>query len=458
MTLYALPSPSLGGGGPFLEEFLCQKTLLECANREPPPLAWEYLQQAQRRHRRRRRHLSVVEGYETQRLSQVGWGLVLPADLPQEVLSALEPLIHWRQGQTGRPWQATYQTGENAREFLDRHGMAPGPVDPKIVPYYLLIVGPPTGVPFEVQQTLGVNHGVGRLDFSEVADYRLYAEHVVAREQAQVAQASRMGFLGTSHDAVTRQGLRFLLEPLAKSLGRLRGWTAECAFGAEAHRRRYLELATGEGAPTLFLSLCHGVMRPCGAKDQHALQGAQVCQSRTAHEPNLLTGNDIASLGQGSRGQILILNSCFSAGTPERNSYLLRGGAEPERCAEAPFTARLAQQLLARPDGALAVIGHVDRTWNYSFRWPKANGPQIAVFESAMRALMAGKRVGSAVEESFGRRYANLAVEVVNWQQKCDEGHPGSLTYTQVYTAYKDAGSTVILGDPAVRLSLPGQG
>ena len=151
-------------------------------------------------------------------------------------------------------------------------------------------------------------------------------------------------------------------------------------------------------------------------------------------------------------GLIAFLFACYGAGTPQFDDFSGPDRSRPKSLADAPFVGALPKALLGHESGAaLAVVGHVDRAWTYSFDWPDV-GPQTAIFEDTLFRLFAGYPIGYAME-MFNERHAELAVDLHDSEGRV--GTADQLTSDEVaglWTAKNDSRNYALLGDPAVRL------
>ncbi len=102
------------------------------------------------------RTYGLPPGVHYDKLNQAGWGVIFHENAPDEVKTALKPLIDMRSKAAGPLFKTlNYKTGEQVRDWYRRHEIKPGSADPEVIPYYLLVVGPPDGIPFEFQYLLG---------------------------------------------------------------------------------------------------------------------------------------------------------------------------------------------------------------------------------------------------------------------------------------------------------------
>ena len=417
----------------------------------------------------------VVYGRDPEDLSQAGWALVAEEGTPAETLEALEPLsaLRRRQATTRFRWCAGadgYRAGETKRQFLARFGMSSAaPANPDKFPYYVLLVGGPEEIPFEFQYQLDVQYAVGRLSFDTAADYARYAEAVVAAEADEPpgsapATTGRVSLFGTQNraDRATQLSATQLVGPLAAEVSPpAGGWQVDVVLGEQASKERLLGLLCGAEAPDLLFTASHGVAFPAGDPRQRPAQGALLCQdwpgpllwSKALDEGFYVAGADIPE-DAGPAPQIVFAFACFGAGTPRTDDFAQLVDAQSPPLAEAPFVARLPQALLRHPrGGTLAFVGHVERAWACSFVSPNA-GAQREVFWSALQSLLAGWRLGHAME-FFNDKYAAQAAELSdgldgarNYGRAVDD-----LSMAGLWTETKDARNYVVLGDPAVRLS-----
>jgi hypothetical protein len=350
-------------------------------------------------------------------------------------------------------------------------------VNPKYLPYYFLIAAGPDEIDFEFQLDLDVEHAVGRLTFSDPADYGHYADAVKHYEAAkESAQKPLLTCFSPEIDDRTTYSSQYLAGALAHELHgqvvevskeKTVTYAAKHDSAAEATKQKLLQHLSGaEPWPAVLFAASHGLgFKTPGHSRQVKEQGALECQDLAAHRDAggkgipasvLFGGLDVEEM-LAVPNLVFFTFACYSAGTPLVDSFPKSFGQAEVQLATKPFVAHLAQQMLAK--GALAYIGHVDRTWGYSFILEDV-GFRIDTFSSALGSMLAGWTVGHAME-FFDRRYLSLNNELSNKVlpeyrkgETKHEGAPIDEKLASLWTERNDARNYVLLGDPAVRLNL----
>lgn len=415
--------------------------------------------------------LGPKEGVDPKDLAQAGWGIVFAAkdaDRTPALLEALDPLIALRRRQAG-PRFRIYQgddgvrPGESKSQFFARYQVGPGPADPDKMPYYLLLVGDPESIPFHFQYQTDVQYAVGRLHFDRPEGYACYAASVALAESGQALLPRRAAFFAPHNpdDLATELSAQELVTPLAQKLQQEHpGWTVESFIAEVATKAQLGRLLGGDQAPALLFSASHGMAFPTGHPRQLPDQGALLCQDwpgpeqwrRAVPKDFYVAADDVAD-DASLLGMVAFFFACYGAGTPRLDDFAHLTLDKPVAIAPYAFLSRLPQRLLGHPrGGALAVVGHVDRAWGYSFLWEDA-GPQLEVFRSTLQRLVEGHPVGSAIEY-FNQRYAELAAALVEPIEQARFGFRDDAALASLWTAHNDARGYMVLGDPAVRLSL----
>jgi hypothetical protein len=407
----------------------------------------------------------VPFGVDPADLAQTGWGIVFPHDAPAEVVDALAPLCALRERQAGARYRtfggpAGFRPDDRARTWLGRQGAAQGQPQVDTVPYYLLIVGGPAAIPFRFQYELGVNYAVGRLHFESAQEYRNYAESVVAAEDGGLkVGAPRADFFGVCNDddRATRSSSTLLVEPLADALApRHATWQLRKFIAASATKAQLA--GSLQSPPSLLFTASHGMGFPAGDAQQLRDQGALLCQDwpgpirhRGAIPRDFYFSADDVDEGVDLSATIAFHFACYGAGTPMLDDYPQANNARAQ-IAAAPFVARLPQRLTGKPGGGvLAVVGHVERAWSYSFSWP-GFGAQTSTFENCLNALMSGVRIGAAMD-AFAMKHADLAVTLSGELEDIRYGAAvNDYELAGLWTAHHDARSYIVIGDPAVRI------
>jgi hypothetical protein len=425
------------------------------------------------------------EAYIDVSIEAQGWGVIFagdPASPDQDtreiaaLKEALKPLLAWRFGQAGDYYhELKYFPGvDTTNTFFKRRQMSPAEAPiPSQIPYYLLIVGSPDQIPYNAfQYPLDVTYAVGRIHFPDgkgghdLDAYAEYARRVVAAE-SQPRRERRLSFFApyAPGDQATILSAGKLVAPLVDRLPdelrkfRIEGWTVDAEVGRTAVKDRLKALIGGDQTPALLFTASHGVEFPLGNPLQGAHQGALLCAdwagpgSGAINPDQYFAGEDVRS---DVDGMIAFHFACFSAGTPDFDDY----SQSPRRIAAQSFTAALPSALLRR--GALAAVGHVERAWGTSFMWEDLDDPQIMTFQSALQNLMAGESVGYAMQ-SFNERYARLATGLQGKRAELQRASSQIQARVErelafMWTANNDARSYVIIGDPAVHVSVGAPG
>lgn len=425
-------------------------------------------------------HLGVAEGIDVSDLSQTGWGVVIPASLPQKsvdgIKDALKPLLDLRKSQAANQdprfynefigVDLGYQYGESKNDFLKRFGRGPGPADPaKGVPYYMLIAGSPETIPFTFQYQLDVQYAVGRIYFEKLEDYYTYAQSVVAAETKKLLRDQKAVFFGVANpdDKATAMSSTQLIQPLAQRMkGQYKDWIVDVIDPEIATKATLASFLGGQSTPSLLFSASHGMsFRP---DDPRLIRhtGAILTQDWPGLKARLpvtdkmyFSADDIASDAD-VFGMIAFIFACYGGGIPKSDNFHRLAFGQQKDIAPYVFLSQLPLKLLSHPrGGALGVFAHVERAWGSSIAWDGAVN-DIETFDSAINALLNGKPAGAATEY-FNQRYAEISTMLAEEIDQTSSDNQDDVNIAGMWTSNNDARNYTFIGDPAVRLGVGGK-
>jgi hypothetical protein len=418
------------------------------------------------------------EGVDAAQLDQTGWAVVFPAKMEDKrreaIKEALRPLLDLRREQAGDDFfrifegGAGYRPGERKDEFCKRQQpeIKEVPPNPAEMPYYVLLVGSPEEIPYKFQFQLDVMRGVGRIDLGDdLGAYARYAQAVVMAERGQVQLDRRAAFFGvaTPGDKATQLSSTWLVQPVFENLQKVkmdRPWTLESFVGeGQATKAQLGRLLGGDPAqtPALLFTASHGMEFPLGHPRQFKYQGALLCQDWAGpgggiKRDDYFAGEDLTS-DANVAGMMAMFFACYGAGTPKLDEFAKQSFKARAEIAPQAFIGALPARLLSQ--GALALIGHVERAWGYSFVSP-GNNRDIDHFVGALRKLMRGDRVGWATDDTFNLRYAERSSDLSTILEELDfdPDYISDYDLAHKWTSNNDARNYVVVGDPAARLPL----
>lgn len=423
-------------------------------------------------------HLGGAFDVDLEDVTDAGWAIVFHKDEEKAVKDALGPLIEHRKKQIGNDAKfkiCEYRDNESVVQWLARHKIAFGPVEPEKMPFYILLIGAPIRIPFSFGHLLDAVYGVGRLHFENADGYKRYVESVIKYEtQAKAPTSKEVVFFGprNKNDFATELSSEQLVAPLALGAPGKKGvieraskvakveYKARLLKPGESTKENLLSvLRPGAGAktPSLLFTASHGLGWPSGHADQKGAQGALLCQNFPgrglgAPKPgHYLAAADLPADAR-VHGLVCFHFACFSVGTPERDRFTYKPGTPPPVLAPQPFFSPLPQSLLSHPNGgALGVIGHVERAWQNSIVAGEA-GPQLLAFENAIGFILKGAPLGFALSE-FNDRFKAQSANLTDVINKVNLGKVVSdRELAALWLERNDAEGYQLLGDPAVCL------
>jgi hypothetical protein len=397
----------------------------------------------------------LLEDIDENNPAEAGWGIICHEKEDRDTLTALQTLIEHRKTQIPeqRIKSFRYRTGQSFNRWLADQGVGSGHIDPEKIPFYLLIAGNPETIPFSFSQRLGMEYRVGRLPFSDATEYTNYIDSLIHSERQDAKkQSSDLLVFAPSHDPATELSCEHLANPLALKLSD--GISVDQVLRADASKANLLDHLRAR-PPRFLFSASHGLGLDLDDEDQAAFQGALLCQrpqesGPVAHD-DILSATDITP-NLDFTGTIAFFFACFSGATPSVDRFFRKKGV-PCRIANTSFFSALPRRLLSKPNGAaIAVLGHIDRAWGFSFISERSD-ELLNPFENAIRRSLKGRPIGQALKD-FYDKYAACSIELTDLIDTREVG--GDVDPKELVLAWarrNDAGGYILLGDPAARTS-----
>jgi hypothetical protein len=412
---------------------------------------------------------------------RIGWGLILvereglsdaeqasAVDAPEPIQALLKergnaPVFRYR---PASPYRFTHLRNHSARQDVAISGTRIG-LERGALPKYLLIYGPPTEIPWELQYSLNASHIVGRLDLEGEAlenyvqalinEWSNMGSHI---DQA-VMWAVDFGSGDISHlmrDSVAAPiYARWLTDTtLRDNATFIDGSTTQASTSA-------LVAVVSQKKPALIVTTSHGQTGPLSDLAlMKAKLGLPVGQDFRSLDPDQLLAEWEPD------GAIWYAHACCSAGSDAVSLYSCLERDDPTLCLVKPgssidrvlkgvaalgaLVAPLPRALLGAKKPLRAFIGHVEPTFDWTIRQPATKQFLTTALEQALyNNIYTATPVGLA----FSDWYSSLGGLSVEYEHARDAYNRGEETLNSVLycqLAARDRQSMVILGDPTVTL------
>jgi hypothetical protein len=412
---------------------------------------------------------------------RVGWGVILPenesltvpdraraVDAPEPLHELLAdrpdaPVFRYRPDSPNR-WTTLMRYFSDATALPPHIGTSGLGVGREQIPYYLLICASPADIPWEFQYLLNTRFAVGRLDLDDEG----LSNYITAlRCDWANAKADPFATLvwATDHGGDDMSGImrRYIARPLFDELRGDQTLAAKSTLidrdsgGATAAS---LMQALTSKTPGLIVTTSHGVTNPVNNPAQLATSlGLLVDEDlRYAAPAELLARWE-------PDGAIWYAHACCSAGASAHTVYggLPALGSDIMQVLTALTTvgslvAPLPEALLGARHPARAFIGHVEPTFDYTIREPET---RQSLTDGLCAALHGGLyqethpgRVGQVFHGYF-EPAGTAASQQIPLKRSYDKGENVGRQLLAAQLMARDRLSTVILGDPTVRLTWP---
>ena len=384
------------------------------------------------------------------------WALVALASDRAEVERALAPLIAWRR-EAGHLWNdgiialdpgraSTADAWERCFTRAVGKGAAGKSLRP---PTYLLFVGGPDRIPFDLQTRLDPKHATGRLDASDTPGGPFsweacarYAERVVKSETGQLSTGAEELFFAPSPDEATRTSRELLVERMASPRSGYRS-----LYGEQATLAALTEALESPQPPRVLFTASHGVEHPAdpvrwGALATHEYEG------RPAGP--VLGAREVAALQRAGHGSVIFSFACFSGGVPETSTVRFLAGSDDAPEEMALQVSPLPRQLLGHEAGPVAVVGHVDRVSAVAFLAPAKIDPYVDFLDwlQPHRKATLGRAMRTLRESAMELGH-NLALVLAEATQRAKD--PATVTNAgKRWVGFHDFVGFMLLGDPAL--------